>query len=193
MFKLNLQLFAQGGADLGSAVVGHRTFMSTSKVFPQDLVNDVVLGVRSTPDLGSAQNTVEANTLDSIRVQQVAGLYPATDIEYTYLFNKELVEKQLGFVNKETWVYEERENKTSKPTELGCGIVYKVKLGGLTTTGQSPEGLQEMTQSATLLSEEFFFVVPTYGEGLDPTYKIVGLQTGVEYKLNEDGTDIVLK
>jgi hypothetical protein len=182
MFKLNLQLFADDTtSQLGSAVVGHRMYMGVD-VVPSDL-DDVVLGVRSTPDLGDAQNTVEANVINSIREENVSGLFPASEIEYTLLMHPTTIENQLKYVNKEIWVYEERENMTSTPEKLGWGIAYKIKVSGITATGQEPEGLQELTQSATLVSDEFYYVRPDYS-GDTATYKVVGMQTGKTTSIN---------
>jgi hypothetical protein len=171
-FKLDMQLFAS----VGSAVVGHRIYMSTSTVIPTDLTKGLI-GFRSTPDLGEAQNTVEANVINSIKEENVQGLYPAAEVEYTLLLASETIKQQLAFINKETWVYEERQDMTSDPTKLGNGIVYKVKLSGLIPTGQEPEGLQEMTQSGVMVSDETYWVEVTYTDST-PSYTITGLQTG---------------
>lgn len=179
-FKLDIQMFADAGTVTGSAVVGHRTWFLSDKCVPNEsTIGSPIIGMRATPDLGSAQNTVEANTLDGIREKNVPGYYPATDIEFTLLLAKEVVLNQLDYINKEMWVYEERENMTSTPEKIGCGVLYKIKVSGVVVTGQTPEGLQEITQSATLVTDEYYFAVPTYsGSGDNPTWQIRGLQTG---------------
>ena len=183
MYKLDLQLFADA-TETGSAVVGHRTwFLEKDPVPDATTIKTPVIGMRATPDLGSAQNTVEANTLDGIREKNVPGYYPASDVEYTLLLAPSTVKNQLSFINKEVWVFEERENKTSKPNQVGWGIVYKIKVSGVVATGQSPEGLQEMTQSGTLVSDEYYFAVPTYSSPNEDTieeatWEFTGMQTG---------------
>lgn len=178
-YKLDIQMFADASAVTGSAVVGHRTWFLANKCVPDtSTINNPVIGMRGTPDLGSAQNTVEANTLDGIREKNVPGYYPATDIEFTLLLADEVVSNQLSYINKEVWVYEERKDMTSTPEKIGSGIIYRIKVSGVVVNGQTPEGLQEITQSATLVSDEFYYAVPTYTSGDEPTWKINGLQTG---------------
>lgn len=186
-YVLDIQNFAEESSQLGAAVVGHRTwFLESSPVPTKETLSNPVIGLRSTPDLGSAQNTVEANTLDGIREKNVPGYYPASDVEYTLLLGKKTLENQLEYVNKEVWVYEEHENMTSTPDKIGWGITYKIKVSGVTATGQSPEGLLEMTQSGTLLSDEYYYAKPTYGSsGDEPTWTFKGMQTGKAVQLNE--------
>ncbi len=176
MKKFDIQYFAANLSNDPSAVVGHRFFISPTPLTGTDLP-EAIVGVRSTPDLGSAQNTVEANHIGDISERNVLGLYPASELEYTYWLTPELVDKLTGFIGKDMWIYEERQNMTSTPAKLGNGITYKVNFGGLVATGQSPEGLQEMTQSAVLKSEEFYYVYVDNSTDT-PSLSYKGMQTG---------------
>lgn len=187
MIKFDIQFFAvttPTSPNLPGAVVGHRLFITEKPLTPGTLPTPVI-GVRATPDLGSAQNTVEANAISDVNERSVLGLFPASDLEYTYWLTPYLVEYLSQFIGQTVWIYEEIENMTSTPEKLGTGMTYQVQFGGMTSTGQSPESLLEMTQTAVLKSDEYYMaIVDNSGDVANISY--VGMQTGKRRTSLED-------
>lgn len=174
-YFLNIQKFAEQSFD-PRAVKGARTFISEN--FPPTIATDEVLGVRSSPDLGGGSNTVDATTLKDIVERSVEGTQGATEVEYTFALDPSTMEKQLSFVGKEVWIVSERKDSTKDPSKFVESTAIKVKLGGLTPTGQSNGNLEEFTQSGAQVSDEAYWCVPDTGG--TKFEKILGLTSGAD-------------
>ena len=171
---MNLQLFAESYS--ASAVKGSRLFIS--ETLPVK-VSDEVLGVRTTSDKGGSQNKVESTTIKDVADKEVLGTVGISDNTYTFIWDEEgtIPAKQLSYVNKTVWVYEEMVDTSGDPTKIGEGIVAKMEFGAIVPAGQEVNNLRTFTQSATLISDEFYYAKPS-GEAGTQTFKYTGLSSG---------------
>ena len=157
-----------------SAVKGSRLFIS--ETLPITLANEV-LGVRSTSDKGGDQNKVESTCIKDIADKEVLGTVGVADTEYTFIEDENTVKQQTQYIGKEVWVYEETVDTSAKPSVIGRGVVGKMVFGGIVIAGQEVNNLRIFTQSATLVSDEFYYAIPS-GESGSQTFTYTGLTSG---------------
>lgn len=176
--KLDLQLFSEATYN-ASAVKGSRLFINTT--LPIKVANEV-LGVRTTSDKGADPNKVESTTLRDIADKEVLGTMGISDNTYTFVLDDVTLEKQMSFINKEVWVYEELEDTSADPTLVGMGVVAKMQFGPIVPAGQEINNLRTFTQSATLISDEYYLATPS-GLANNQTFTYKGLATGTTVEL----------
>lgn len=157
-----------------SAVKGSRVFISETLPIK---VSDEVLGVRTSSDKGGSQNKVESTCLKDVADKEVLGTVGVADTQYTFVWDTDVVAQQMGYINKEVWIYEETVDTSSDPTKIGEGIVAKMTLGAIVPAGQEINNLRTFTQSATLISDEFYLATPS-GEAMSQTFTYKGLTSG---------------
>ena len=172
MKKTFLQRFADASATKGS-----RIFMSES--LPLAL-EDIVIGVMTTGDKGSEPNKIEATTISDTSDKEVLGTQGVTNVEFEFLLSDTTLTKQLELIGKEVWVHEEYEDSSSDASVIHSGIVQKIKLGGLTATGQTVNELRKFTQSGTMISQSYYYAKSS-GTG---TFTYTDMVTGATVTLS---------
>lgn len=180
MVKLNLQLFAEGTYN-ASAVKGSRLFIS--ETLPIQVSNEV-LGVRTTSDKGGDQNKVESTTIKDVADKEVLGTVGVADTSYTFVLDDVTLSQQMAFIGKTVWVYEEIVDTSADETKIGEGIVAQMEFGAIVPAGQEVNNLRTFTQSATLISDEFYYAKPT-GDAGSQTFTYTGLTSGATKTLGK--------